>query len=168
MLRLCTRHHYMGTKQLIDAASMLEEAYGRTAVAQRLDHPGVLLSDAIHMQTLARSLTARSYFRDVSHKNVLLYQHVTAHCICRFTPVLLCNVSEAIYMLHGVLQCRQDGEPIISICNSGGKSDLIFGLASLLNILLFPYLRSRNLKLWAPDNGPAYNNLPGDFAGVIR
>lgn len=162
------RRHYMGTKQLIDAASMLEEAYGRTAVAQRLDHPGVLLSDAMHVRTLARSLSARSYFRDVSHKSVLLYQHVTAHCICRFTQALLCNVSEAVHMLHGVLQCRQEGEPIISICDSGGKSDLIFGLASLLNILLYPRLRSRNLKLWAPDSGHAYNNLPGDFAGVIR
>jgi TnpA family transposase len=162
------RRHYMGTKQLIDAASMLEQAYSRTPVAQRLDHPGVLLSDAMHVRTLARSLTARSYFRDVSHKNVLLYQHVTAHCICRFTQALVCNVSEAIHMLHGVLQCRQGGEPITSICDSGGKSDLVFGLASLLNILLYPRLRSRNLKLWAPDSGHTYDNLPGDFAGVIR
>ena len=163
-----TRRHYMGTKQLIDAASTLEQAYSRTLVAQRLDHPGVLLSDAMHVRTLARSLTARAYYRDVSHKNVLLYQHVTAHCICRFTQALVCNVSEAIHMLHGVLQCRQGGEPIISICDSGGKSDLVFGLASLLNILLYPRLRSRNLKLWAPDSGHTYDNLPSDFAGVIR
>jgi len=45
---------------------------------------------------------------------------------------------------------------------------LVFGLASLLNILLYPRLRSRNLKLWAPDSGHTYDNLPGDFAGVIR
>lgn len=162
------RRHYMATEQLIEAASMLEEAYGRTPVAQRLDHPGVLVSDAMHVRTLPRSLTARSYYRDVSHKSVLLYQHVTAHCICRFTQALLCNVSEAIHMLHGVLQCRQEGEPIISICDSGGKSDLVFGLSSLLNILLYPRLRSRNLKLWAPESGHKYDKLPGDFAGVIR
>ena len=74
----------------------------------------------------------------MSRKSVLLYQHVTAHCICRFTQALLCNVSEAIHMLYGVLQCRHGQEPLISICDSGGKSDLVFGLASLLNILLYP------------------------------
>ncbi|MFZ0255113.1 MAG: Tn3 family transposase [Gammaproteobacteria bacterium] len=75
---------------------------------------------------------------------------------------LLCNVSEAIHMLHGVLQCRQEGEPIISICDSGGKSNLVFGLASLLNLLLYPRLHSRNLKhvlLEQRDGTKAY--LPG-------
>ena len=162
------RRHYMATKRLIDATSMLAVAYGRTSIAQRLDHPRVLLCDAMHVRTQEQSLTARTYYRDLSHKSVLLYQHVTPHCICRFTQALLCNVSEAIHMLHGVTQCRQGQEPIICICDSGGKSDLVFGLASLLNILLYPRVRSGNLKLWAPVKDMGCSGLEGGFAGVIR
>lgn len=70
-------------------------------------------------------------------------------------------------MLHGVLQCRHGQEPLISICDSVGKSDLVFGLASLLNILLYRRIRSRNLKLWAPSKTQPNENLPGEVAGVI-
>jgi TnpA family transposase len=162
------RRHYMGVKQLIDAASRLSEAYGRTAAAGRIGSPGVLLADAMHVRTAKRSLTARSYYRDRSHSNILLYQHITSHCICQFTQALLCNVSEAIHMLHGVLMCRQGKEPLICVCDSGGKSDLVFGLASLLNINLHPRVRSRNLKLWSPRKGLSHKSLPGPFAGCIR
>jgi TnpA family transposase len=162
------RRHYLGTKQLIDAASRLADAYSHTAASGWLGDPDVLVSDAMHVQTPRSSLRARSYYRDMSRKSVLLYQHVTSHCICRFTQALLCNVSEAIHMLHGVLQCRHGQEPLISICDSGGKSDLVFGLASLLNILLYPRIRSRNLRLWAPAKTQPDENLPGEFAGVIR
>jgi TnpA family transposase len=162
------RRHYMGIKQLIDAAARLSEAYSVTAASERLGSAGVLLTDAMHVRTPKRSLTARSYYRDRSHKNVLLYQHITSHCICQFTQALLCNVSEAIHMLHGVLMCRQGQDPTVCVCDSGGKSDLVFGIASLLNILLYPRVRSRNLKLWSPRKGLSLAKLPGAFAGVIR
>lgn len=162
------RRHYMGTTQLIDAASRLSDAYGTTKTAERIGSAGVLMSDAMHVRAPKDSLGARTYYRDRSHKNILLYQHVTSHCICRFTQALLCNVSEAIHMLHGVLMCRQGREPLISICDSGGKSDLVFGIASLLNIQLYPRVRSRNLKLWAPDKDLSYEHLPGPFAGSIK
>lgn len=162
------RRHYMGVKQLIDASTRLSEAFGLTEVAGRIGSPGVLLVDAMHVRTRKRSLTARSYYRDPGHSNILLYQHITSHCICQFTQALLCNVSEAIHMLHGVLMCRQGKEPVICVCDSGGKSDLVFGVASLLNVKLYPRIRSRNLKLWSPRKGLSFKNLPGRFAGCIR
>lgn len=162
------RRHYMGVKQLIDATTRLSEAFGLTEVAGRMGSPGVLLVDAMDVRARKRSLTARSYYRDPGHNNILLYQHITSHCICQFTQALLCNVSEAIHMQDGVLMCRQGKEPVICVCDSGGKSDLVFGVASLLNVKLYPRIRSRNLKLWSPRKGLSFKNSPGRFAGCIR
>jgi TnpA family transposase len=88
--------------------------------------------------------------------------------VCQFTQALLVNVSQGLHMLHGVLQCRDGNEKVINICDSGGKSNLVFGLATLLNILLCPRPRSRNMKLWAPSSKRDYKNIGQVFAGEIR
>lgn len=162
------RRQYMGTKSLIEATAILASVYERTAVAQRLGEPGVLLTDAMHLRTLKQSLTARQYYRDRSHASVLLYQHVTPDCVCKFTQALLVNISEGLHMLHGVLQCRDGQGKVINICDSGGKSNLVFGLGRLLNIELNPRPRSRNMKLWAPSDKRPYQHINEAFAGTIR
>jgi hypothetical protein len=48
------------------------------------------------------------------------------------------------------------------------KSNLVFGLALLLNILLYPRPRSKNMKLWAPSSQRDYTNISHAFAGEIR
>ena len=101
-------------------------------------------------------------------KSILLYQHVTANCICAFTQALLCNVSEAIHMLVGALQCQKGDDPLINICDTAGKSDLVFGLASLLNIQLYPRVRSRNLKLWGTGNDVDYPHIAKAITGQIQ
>ena len=96
-----------------------------------------------------------------SLESTQVYTHVTANCICLFTQTLLCNVSEAIHMLVGALQCRNGQEDIINICDSAGKSHLVLGLSRLLNIKLYHRIRSRQLKLWGSDKKKTYKNIGG-------
>ena len=63
------------------------------------------------MRTLKQSLIARQHHRYLSGKSTLLYQHVTSNCVGLFTQALLCNVSEAIHMLVGAMECRTGDAP---------------------------------------------------------
>ncbi len=163
-----TRRRYMATEHLMEAAAILAHAYQQTPMAERLGDMQVLLTDSMQVRTLKESLIARQHHRYLSGKSSLIYQHVSANCICLFTQALLCNVSEAIHMLVGAMECQSGGDPIINICDSAGKSNLVFGLSSLLNIKLYPRVRSRHLKLWGIGEGARYENIAASIAGEIR
>ncbi|MFH1842747.1 MAG: Tn3 family transposase [bacterium] len=162
------RRRFMPVGNLMAAAYRLAWAYQQTRMASRLGDANILMTDSMQVRTLKESLIAREHHRYLGGKSTLLYQHVTANCVCVFTQALLCNVSEALHMLVGALEYRGGREPIINVCDSAGKSDLVFGLATLLNIHLYPRVRSGNLKLWSHDNGKAYGNIARGFAGRIR
>jgi TnpA family transposase len=162
------RRRYMPVQSLVEAASILARAYQQTPVAERLGDMRVLLTDSMQVRTLKDSLIARQHHRYLSGKSTLLYQHVTSSCVCLFTQALLCNVSEGIHMLVGALECRTGRESLTNICDSAGKSNLVFGLSGLLNILLYPRVRSRHLKLWGTGGKAQYKNIAESIAGQIR
>jgi TnpA family transposase len=162
------RRRYMTTPNLMEAAAMISQAYQQTPMAQRLGNLNVLLTDSMQVRTLKDSLIARQHHRYLSGKSTLIYQHVAPNCICLFTQALICNVSEAIHMLVGTLACHSEQEPIINICDSAGKSNLVFGLSRLLNIKLYPRVRSRHLKLWGTGDVMDYQNIAAAIAGQIR
>jgi TnpA family transposase len=162
------RRRYMPTSSLMEAAAILAHAYQQTSMAERLGDMNVLLTDSMQVRNLPKGLIARQHHRYLSGKSSLLYQHITSNCICLFTQALLCNVSEAIHMLVGVMACRTSNDPLINICDSAGKSNLVFGLSGLLNILLYPRVRSRHLKLWAAGGKVRYKNIASAIAGQVR
>jgi hypothetical protein len=162
------RRRYMATEHLMEAAAILAHSYQQTAMAERLGDVHVLLTDSTQVRTLKNSLIARQHHRYLSGKSTLLYQHITSSCVCLFTQALLCNVSEGIHMLVGAMECQTGNDPLINICDSAGKSNLVFGLSSLLNILLYPRVRSSHLKLWSAGDGSSYENIARAIAGPIR
>jgi TnpA family transposase len=163
-----TRRRYMAVEHLMEAAAILAHAYQQTPMAERLGDMHVLLTDSMQVRTLKESMIARQHHRYLSGKSTLLYQHVTSNCVCLFTQALLCNVSEGIHMLAGAMECQTGSDPIINICDSAGKSNLVFGLSSLLNIKLYPRVRSRHLKLWGTGENIKYENIAASIAGQIR
>lgn len=163
------RRHYMGTRQLMEASSLLVDAYTRTGPSRYLEDPGIFMTDSMHFPTLEDSLSARHYFRNRSGKNILLYQHVAADCICLFTQALLCGVSEAIQMLRGAINQKTGHDASVNICDNAGRSDLVLGMAPFLNIEIWSRLSNRqNLKLWRGAKDWTYTNINRAFAGTIR
>lgn len=163
------RRRYMPTQNLMEAASILTNTYLQTPMAARLGGlDNVLMTDSMQVRTLKNSLIARQHHRYLSGKSTLLFQHVTDNFVCLFTQALLCNVSEAIHMLAGTLECRGGKEMIINISDTAGKSDLVLGLSRLLNIYPYARMRSRNLKLWGVNKDDNYKNISGGIAGQIR
>lgn len=133
----------MGVRQLMEAASVLVDAYSSTALSGYLRNPGVFMTDSMRFPTLENSLTAREHFRYPGGKHILLYQHVTTDCICFFTKALLCDVAEGIYMIHGAVKQQSTFDPSINICDNAGRSDFTDGLGLMLNIEVFARLSSR-------------------------
>jgi TnpA family transposase len=163
------RRHYTGIKQLTEAASILVDAYTGTSLASHLGDPGIFMTDSMRFPTLQNSLNARHHFRYAAGKSILLYQHITSNCICFFTKALLCDVSEAIHMLDAIMKHRSGLEPIINICDNAGKSDLVFGLALLLNIEIWPRVRGRqNLKLWSASDAEVFTHINKAVSGTIK
>lgn len=163
------RRRYMPTKNLMEAASKLTNTYLQTPVAARLGSmDNVLMTDSMQVRTLKNSLIARQHHRYLSGKSTLLFQHVTDNLVCLFTQALLCNVSEAIHMLAGTLECRGAKELIINISDTAGKSDLVMGLSRLLNIYPYARMRSRHLKLWGVSKDDHYKNISSAIAGEVR
>jgi len=164
-----TRRRYMSTQHLMEAASMLTHTYLQTPMAARLGNlTDVLMTDSMQVRTLKKSLIARQHHRYLSGKSTLLFQHVTENFICLFTQALLCNVSEAIHMLAGTLECREGKKAIINISDMAGKSGLVLGLSRLMNIYPYVRVRSRNLKLWGVDKKTDYQNISAAIAGQIN
>jgi TnpA family transposase len=164
-----TRRRYMPTQHLMEAASMLTQTYLQTPMAARLGNiTNVLMTDSMQVRTLKKSLIARQHHRYLSEKSTLLFQHITENFICLFTQALLCNVSEAIHMLAGTLECREGRKPIINISDMAGKSGLVLGLSRLMNIYPYVRVRSRNLKLWGVDKKTRYKNISAAIAGQIN
>lgn len=162
------RRRYMPTSNLMQAASILTNTYLQTPMAARLgSSENILMTDSMQVRTLKNSLIARQHHRYLSGKSTMLFQHVTDNFICLFTQALLCNVSEAIHMLAGTLECRGHKEKIININDTAGKSNLVIGLGSLLNIHPYTRIRSRNLKLWGADKSDSYKNIAASIAGQI-
>jgi len=165
---LYMRRHFMGVKQLIDAASLLVDCYPRTVVSQHLNDPGIFMTDAMRFSTLKNSLTARVHHRYRDVKSILLYQHITSDCICFFSQASLCNVAEGLLMLRGVIDQKSRLEPAINICDNAGVNHLVLGMAPLLNIEVWPRLRSRQrYRLWAPDSSTGYKRIGNAIAGQI-
>ncbi len=164
-----TRRRYMPTQHLMEAASMLTQMYLQTPMAARLGNiTNVLMTDSMQVRTLKKSLIARQHHRYLSGKSTLLFQHITENFICLFTQALLCNVSEAIHMLAGTLECREGKKPIINISDMAGKSGLVLGLSRLMNIYPYVRIRSRNLKLWGVNKKNSYQNISASIAGQIK
>ncbi|MCP5002776.1 MAG: transposase [Planctomycetes bacterium] len=163
------RRHYMGIKQLMDAASRLVDAYLKTSMSEILKDPGIFMTDSMHFPTLKDSLTGRYYFRNPGDKNILLYQHVTTGCICFFTKALLCSVSEGIHMLDGPVKQKSQFKASINVCDSGGRSDLVVGLAHLIHIEIWTRLSSRQgLKLWRASKDMNYSHINDAITGTIN
>ena len=162
------RRRYMPTQNLMEAASRLAQAFQETPHAVRLGDLGVLLTDSTQVRTLKESLIARQHHRYKGGKSTLLYQHVGINCICLFTQALLCNVSEAIHMLSGALELNAGKHPLINICDSAGKSNRVFGLSSLLKIMLYPRVRSGHLMLFSADDGAVYKNIASAITAPIN
>jgi TnpA family transposase len=159
----------MPTQHLMEAASMLTQAYLKTPMAARLGNiTNVLMTDSMQVRTLKKSLIARQHHRYLSGKSTLLFQHITENFICLFTQALMCNVSEAIHMLAGTLECREGKKPIINISDMAGKSGLVLGLSRLMNIYPYVRVRSRNLKLWGVDKKISYQNISASITGQIN
>ncbi|MGD0886536.1 MAG: Tn3 family transposase [Thermodesulfovibrionales bacterium] len=87
------RRRYMPTQNLMEAATILAQAYLQTSMAQRLGEMRVLLTDSMQVRTLKKSLIARQHHRYLSGKSTLLYQYVTSNCVCLFAQALLCAMS---------------------------------------------------------------------------
>ena len=163
------RRHYMGIKQLMDAASTLVDAYLTTSMSEILKDPGIFMTDSMHFPTLKDSLRGRYYFRNPGDKNILLYQHVTTGCICFFTKALLCAVSEGIHMLDGPMKQKSQFKASINVCDSGGRSDLVVGFAHLIHIEVWTRLSSRQgLKLWRPSKDMNYSHINDAITGTIN
>lgn len=164
-----TRRRYMPTQYLMEAASMLTQTYLQTPMAARFGNiTNVLMTDSMQVRTLKKSLIARQHHRYLSGKSTLLFQHITENFICLFTQALICNVSEAIHMLAGTLECRKGKKPIINISDMAGKSGLVLGLSRLMNIYPYVRIRSRNLKLWGVNKKKSYQNITRAITGQIK
>ena len=164
-----TRRRYMSTQHLMEAASMLTHTYLQTPMAERLGNiADILMTDSMQVRALKKSLIARQHHRYLSGKSTLLFQHITDSFICLFTQALLCNVSEAIHMLAGTLECQNGKKPIINISDMAGKSGLVLGLSRLMNIYPYVRVRSRNLKLWGADKSNNYQNISRSISGQIQ
>lgn len=72
-------------------------------------------------------------------------------------------------MLDGAVRQTSGYTPRINICDNAGKSDLIFALAYLLNIEIWPRLNSKqNLKLWGVSKNRTYTHIQPAIAGIIE
>lgn len=88
------------------------------------------------------------------------YYHVSDKYIALFSNFISCGAHESNYLLDGVVENDSDIKPNTIQGDSWAQSEVLFGLASLLDILLMPRIKQfKHLYYYKADKSDFYTNI---------
>ena len=88
------------------------------------------------------------------------YYHVSDQYIALFSNFISCGAHESIYLLDGIVENDSDMQPKKVHGDSWAQSEVLFGLASLLAILIMPRIKQfKHLYYYKASSNDRYENI---------
>ena len=166
MLGFVNRRHI--TSAALDAANRdIIELYARCELPRMWGNPAVAAADGSKYDLSRDSLIAEYHIRYGGWGGIA-YRHVSDTYIALFTRFVPCGVSEAIYVLDGLLANTSEIQPDTVHTDTHGQSTPVFALAHLLGINLMPRIRNwKDVRLYRPDREARYQHIDSLFSDSI-
>ena len=167
MLGFINRRHI--TAAGLDAANRdVIGLYARCALPTMWGNPALAAADGSKYDLSRDSLIAEYHIRYGGWGGIA-YRHVSDTYIALFTRFVPCGVSEAIYVLDGLLANTSVIQPDTVHTDTHGQSTPVFGLSYLLGIKLMPRIRNwKALRLYRPERGVRYEHIDSLFSDTIN
>ena len=167
MLGFINRRHI--TAAGLDAANRdVIGLYARCALPAMWGNPALAAADGSKYDLSRDSLIAEYHIRYGGWGGIA-YRHVSDTYIALFTRFVPCGVSEAIYVLDGLLANTSVIQPDTVHTDTHGQSTPVFGLSYLLGIKLMPRIRNwKALRLYRPEHGVRYEHIDSLFSDTIN
>jgi TnpA family transposase len=167
MLSFVNRRHI--SIAALDAANRdLINLFASCALPRLWGDPALAAADGTKYDLSRDTLIAEYHIRYGGWGGIA-YRHVSDTYIALFTRFVPCGVSEAVYVLDGLLANTSDLQPDTIHTDSHGQTIPAFGLAHLLGINLMPRIKNwKDLRLYRPDAHARYQHIDQLFSDTIN
>jgi TnpA family transposase len=167
MLSFVNRRH-VDPRKLRAASTDVIDAYAAFDL-QRLWGTGVrAAADGTHIPIYDDNPFAAYHWRFRGTAGVA-YRHVADSYVAIFSRFIPCGVSEAAYILDGLLNNTSRVQPRILHSDTRGQSAAGFALAYLLGIELRPRIKNwRDLVFYKPFRNGHYHHIGALFKGTVN
>jgi TnpA family transposase len=152
-------NHHVTELKLIKVLKKLVNRYNLFALPKHWGLGDSVSVDGTFWDMYQQNLLAAHHIRYGRYGGVGYY-HVSDQYIALFSNFISCGVHESVYLLDGIVENDADIQPNKVHGDSWAQSEVLFGFASLLGILIMPRIKHfKHLHYYKTSSKDYYENL---------
>jgi TnpA family transposase len=152
-------NHHVTDIRLIKAIQILINRYNTFALPKHWGPGDSLSVDGTFWDMYTQNLLAAHHIRYGRYGGVGYY-HVSDQYIALFSNFISCGAHESIYLLDGIVENDSDMQPNKVHGDSWAQSEVLFGLSSLMAILIMPRIKQfKHLHYYKASSKEHYENI---------
>jgi TnpA family transposase len=152
-------NHHVTDIRLIKAIQILINRYNTFALPKHWGPDDSLSVDGIFWDMYTQNLLAAHHIRYGRYGGVGYY-HVSDQYIALFSNFISCGAHESIFLLDGIVENDSDMQPNKVHGDSWAQSEVLFGLSSLMAILIMPRIKQfKHLHYYKASCKEHYENI---------
>jgi TnpA family transposase len=152
-------NHHVTDIRLIKAIRILINGYNTFALPKHWGPGDSLSVDGTFWDMYTQNLLAAHHIRYGRYGGVGYY-HVSDQYIALFSNFISCGAHESIYLLDGIVENDSDIQPKKVHGDSWAQSEVLFGLSSLMAILIMPRIKQfKHLYYYKASSKDHYENI---------
>lgn len=152
-------NHHATEQKLIKVLRKLVNRYNLFGLPKHWGSGDSVSVDGTFWDMYKQNLLAAHHIRYGRYGGVGYY-HVSDMYIALFSNFISCGAHESIYLLDGIVENDSDVQPKIVHGDSWAQSEVLFGLAALLSILIMPRIKQfKHLHYYKTSSSDHYENI---------
>ncbi len=156
-------NHHVDDRKLLKAIMALINHYNVFDLPKHWGPGDSLSVDGTFWDMYQQNLLAAHHIRYGRYGGVGYY-HVSDTYIALFSNFISCGVHESVYLLDGIVENDSDIKPNKVHGDSWAQSEVLFGLAALLAILIMPRIKQfKHLYYYKASRNDHYENIDSLF-----
>lgn len=156
-------NHHTTEQKLIKVLRKLVNRYNLFELPKHWGSGDSVSVDGTFWDMYKQNLLAAHHIRYGRYGGVGYY-HVSDMYIALFSNFISCGAHESVYLLDGIVENDSDVQPTKVHGDSWAQSEVLFGLAALLAIVIMPRIKNfKHLYYYRPSNKDYYDNIDEIF-----
>jgi TnpA family transposase len=152
-------NHHVTDIRLIQAIQILINRYNTFTLPKHWGPGDSLSVDGTFWDMYTQNLLAAHHIRYGRYGGIGYY-HVSDQYIALFSNFISCGAHESIYLLDGIVENDSDMQPNKVHGDSWAQSEVLFGLSSLMAILIMPRIKQfKHLHYYKASSKDHYENI---------
>lgn len=157
------KHNYLRPETIAEANDIVVAAHSQLPLTQYFGNGDIASADGLRLSVAVQSLHAGAnsrYFGPRGEKGITYYNFVSDQYSGFHGLVIPGTERDSLYVLEGLLEQTSPLNPSQIMTDTGGYSDMIFGLFALLGYQFSPRIKdSGSSRLWRMNKEADYGPL---------